>query len=547
MPGGAAELERGRSAVARREWATAYEALRGADAEEALAAEDLELIATCAYMLGLDEEYRGALERACRTYADGGASTRAARCTWWIGHNLLFHGQSAPAEGWFARGRRLLERAKLDCVEHGYLMIPALLDRVFANDFEAARAKAAEIAEIADGFGDRDLFAIALMEQGHALVRQGKTDEGLRLVDESMVAVTTGELSPIVAGILYCNTIAFCRDVFELRRAREWTGALTRWCEQQPGMVTHQGLCLVHRAELMTFGGEWQDALEEARLVRRRFALGALNERALGHAAYRRGEVHRLRGEHVAAETAYREASRLGREPEPGISLLRLAAGKPEAAAAAIRRALGETTRPFARVAILPAAVEIMLAVGSLDESRAAADQLDEIAERQASEVLRAMSAYARGSVALAEGDADVALQGSRRAWRAWRDLEAPYEAARARVLAGLACRALGDEDSATLELEGAAASFAELGARPDLAHVEALLGRTDPGRAHGLTKRELEVLRLVAAGRSNRAIAAELYLSDHTVRRHLQNIFRKLDVSSRAAATAFAFEHDLI
>jgi DNA-binding CsgD family transcriptional regulator len=441
----------------------------------------------------------------------------------------------------------LLDREERECVERGYLLIAVILQHVFSGDHQAAYTTAAEAAEIGERFGDQDLVAIALMEQGHALVRQGQVAEGLRLVDETMVAVTAGELSPIVAGIVYCNTIAFCRDVYELRRAREWTGALTRWCEQQPEMVTHQGLCLVHRAEIMTLAGAWEDALKEARQVGERFTQGVLNQRALGHAAYRQGEVRRLQGGVEAAEEAYRAASRFGREPQPGLALLRLAQGKGDAAAAAIRRALGETTQRLKRAALLPAQVEIMLALGDLEEARAACRELEEIAARQGSDALEAMSAHARGAVALAEGDAQAALVALRRGWQLWRELEAPYEAARTRVLAGLACRSLGDEDTAGLELEAARAVFAQLGAAPDLAAVDLLTRPAAARDAYGLTARELQVLRLVAAGKSNHAIAAELFISDHTVRRHLQNIFRKLGLASRAAATAFAFQHDLV
>jgi DNA-binding NarL/FixJ family response regulator len=536
------ELRRGRESYARRAWADAYESLSHADD-----AEDLELLARSAYMLGLDDYYRSALERAYRAYVDAGDSPRAARCAWWVGHNLLFHGETAPARGWFARGQRLLERDERDCVEQGYLLIPVLLEHSFSGDYEAAYATAAEAGAIGERFADRDLVAIALMEQGHALVKQGRTEEGLRLVDETMVAVTAGELSSIVAGIVYCNTIAFCRDAYELRRAREWTGALTRWCEQQPDMIAHQGLCLVHRAEIMTLGGLWRDALEEARRVGERFTQGALNERALGHAAYRQGEVHRLQGDFGAAEAAFRAASRFGLEPQPGLALLRLSQGNGNVAAAAIRRALSETTPPLKRAALLPAYVEVMLAVGEIDGARTASTELEELAERQGSDALDAMSAHARGAVDLAGGDPDAALVALRRAWHAWQDLEAPYEAARTRVLAGLACRALGDEDTALLELEAARGVFAHLEARPDLAALDSLAGVAARGATHGLTERELQVLRLVAAGKSNHAIAVDLFLSDHTVRRHLQNIFRKVGVSSRAAATAFAFEHDLI
>ena len=525
----------------------AYKSLSGADAAAPLEAEDLELLARSAYMLGRDVDYVRGLERAHHACLDAGEAPRAARCAWWIGHNLLFRGETAPAMGWFARGQRLLEREERDCVERGYLLIPVVLQHVFGGDHEAAYAIAAQAGEIGERFGDQDLVAIALMEQGHALGRQGRVAEGLRLVDETMVAVTAGELSPVVAGIVYCNTIAFCRDVYELRRAREWTAALTRWCEQQPDMVTHQGLCLVHRAEIMTLAGAWRDALQEARLVGERFTQGVLNQRALGHAAYRQGEVHRLRGDFEAAESAYRAASQFGREPQPGLALLRLAQGNRDAAAGAIRRALSETAQPLKRAALLPAQVEIMLAAGDLDTARSACGELEEVAERQGSDALTAMAAHARGAVELAEGDARAALVALRRAWQLWHELEAPYEAARVQVLAGMACRSLGDDDTAVLELEAARAVFAQLGARPELARVDSVIGPVAASDAHGLTARELQVLRLVAAGKSNHAIAAELFISDHTVRRHLQNIFRKLGVSSRAAATAFAFEHELI
>ena len=547
MAVGLGELERGRASYASRAWGDAYESLAGADAAAPLGAEDLELLARSAYMLGRDVDYVRALERAHHAHLDAGDAPRAARCAWWIGHNLLFRGETAPAMGWFARGQRLLDREERDCVERGYLLIPCVLEHVFSGDHEAAHATAAQAGEIGERFGDPDLVAIALMEQGHALVKQGRVAEGLRLVDETMVAVTAGELSPVVAGLVYCNTIAFCRDVYELRRAREWTAALTRWCEQQPDMVTHQGLCLVHRAEIMTLAGAWQDALQEARLVGERFTQGVLNQRALGHAAYRQGEVHRLRGDFAAAESAYRSASQFGREPQPGLALLRLAQGNRYAAAAAIRRALSETAQRLKRAALLPAQVEIMLAVGDRDAARSACGELEEVADRQGSDVLTAMSTHARGAVALAEGDARAALVALRRAWQLWHELEAPYEAARVQVLAGMACRSLGDDDTAVLELEAARAVFAQLGARPDRAIVDSVISPGAAIDAHGLTARELQVLRLVAAGKSNHAIAAELVISDHTVRRHLQNIFRKLGVSSRAAATAFAFEHELI
>jgi DNA-binding CsgD family transcriptional regulator/tetratricopeptide (TPR) repeat protein len=538
-------LARGRDAYARREWSTAFEALSAADAEAPLAPDDLELLARSAYLLGRDDDYLGGLERAQHAYLDTGNTRAAARCAFWIGHGLMFQGQTSPGVGWFARGTRLLE-SELDCVERGYFLIPLLIEQSSRGDFEAARATAAQVTEIGERFGDRDLVAMGLMEQGRALVRLGRTGEGLRLVDETMVAVSTGELSPIVAGIVYCNTIAFCRDVYEVRRAREWTTALTKWCEQQPEMVAHNGLCLVHRAEIMTVGGAWPSALEELHRIEGRFRQGFLNRRALGHAAYREGEVLRLYGQLRDAEAAYREAARFGREPQPGQALLRLAERKPKPAAASIRRAVGETTLPLERAALLPAYVEIMLAIGDLEDAGAASRELAEIAERQESELLRAWAAHAAGAIALAEGDAGTALPVLRSAWRAWQELEAPYEAARTRVLVGLACRALADEDAAAVELDAAREVFVHLGAALDVANVEALTGR-GPSGDHGLTKRELEVLRLVASGKSNREIAAGLVISERTVARHVQNIFAKLGVSSRTAASVFAAQHELL
>jgi DNA-binding CsgD family transcriptional regulator len=366
-------------------------------------------------------------------------------------------------------------------------------------------------------------------------------------VNETMAAVGAGELSPIVAGIVYCNTIAFCQGAYELRRAQEWTAALTRWCEQQPEMVAHNGLCLVHRAQLMTLAGAWQGALEELRQIGERFSTGMLNQRSLGHATYERGELHRLRGEFEAAEAAYRDATRFGREPQPGLALLRLGQGERDAAAAAIRRAVDEIAQPLKRAALLPAYVEIMLNDGDIEAARTASRELDEIADRQGTDMLGAMAACARGEVALADGDAESALLALRDASQAWHGLGAPLESARARVLLGLALRSQGNDDLAAFELEAARGMFAELGARPALAWVESLDRRVGSGDAHGLTARELEVLRLVAAGKTNREIASALVISERTVARHMQNIFAKLRVSSRTAASAFAFEHSLV
>jgi DNA-binding CsgD family transcriptional regulator len=335
-----------------------------------------------------------------------------------------------------------------------------------------------------------------------------------------------------------------CHDVYELRRAREWTAALTRWCDEQPDIVAFTGRCLAHRAEIMELNGAWPEALEEAK----RAGEGqALDRVAAAHGFYRQGEVHRLRGDFAAAEEAYREASRCGSEPQPGLALLRLAQGRQDTAAAAIRRVIGETTEPLKRARLLPAHVEIMLVIGDVEEARRACGELEEIAAGAAAGMLAAMVSQAKGAVDLADGDAAAALVGLRRASRLWQEMEAPYEAARARLLVGLACRALDDHDAASLELEAARGAFTELGAGPDLAQVAAHADGASREDTHGLTPRELEVLRLVAAGETNKVIAVHLVLSERTVDRHVSNVLTKLRVSSRAAATAFAYEHQLI
>jgi DNA-binding NarL/FixJ family response regulator len=536
-------LERGRACVAKGSWTDAHAALSAADDAAPLDPDDLELLALASYMLGRDSDYLRSLERAHYGHLDADDGPRAARCAWWIGLCLLLLGESAPAQGWFARGDRLLEREQSDCVERGYLLLGRMLQRFGEEDFQGAHDAAAEVIEIGQRFGDADLVALGVMDQGHALLELGRTADGLRLIDESMVAVTSGELSPIVAGILYCNTIAICRDAHELRRAREWTTALTGWCERQPDMVAHKGVCLVHRAEIMQVQGSWDQALDEARRVG---AEGVLNRRAAAASHYVQGELHRLRGEFEAAEQAYRLASR-GASAQPGLALLRLAQGNVDAALAAIRRVADETGPPLDRAGVLPAHVEIALAAGEIEEAARASDELSAIANTHGSDVLRARSAYGLGAVALARGEAGEALAALRESSVAWLALEAPYEEARTRVLVALACRELGDDDGARLELDAARAAFEELGAQPDLARVDALAGPTPSRDRYGLSPRELEVLRLLAAGETNRAIAAALVLSERTVDRHVSNIYAKLGVSSRAAATARAYEQKLV
>ena len=541
-----AELERGREAYSAEAWSDAYEALSAADESDPLGAGDLELLASSAYMLGRENEYLALLERAHRAYLHAGDPLPALRCAFWIAVTLATRGDVGRASGWLGRAQRLLdEQGDADRVERGYLLLPVVFEQEASGDLDGAAATASEAAAIGDRFGDPDLFALAAHEHGHILIRRGRVKEGLRLLDETMVAVTAGEIAPIVSGIVYCGVILACRDAYEVGRAQEWTAILSGWCERQPDLVAFTGRCLVHRAEIMQLQGAWSDALEEARRAAERCLRGE-NPAAAGEACYRQGEVHRMLGNFGAAEDAYREASGRGREPQPGLALLRLAEGEAAAREAAIRRVLTETVEPGKRAAFLPAYVEIMLAVDDIGAARGASRELEALAEGHEEIALGAMAAQAQGAVELAEGDAPAALASLRHAGNVWQRLGAPYDAARVRELVGLTCRALHDEDTAAMELEAARAAYAELGAMPDLARLDSFTGAARGG-THGLTERELEVLRHLATGETNKAIAADLVLSERTVDRHVSNIFVKLGVSSRAAATSYAYKHELL
>jgi tetratricopeptide (TPR) repeat protein len=483
----AGDVERGREAYARRAWIEADESLSRADAAGALGAEDLERFATVAYMLGRNEDHYARLGRAHDAYLQDGEPMRAAYCAFWTGMNLFADGEMGRANGWLGRAERLIDRSGRESALQGYMLFPEMFRHAAAGDRDAAIRSAAGAAAFGERYADADLFALGSCNQGQFLVEEGRVVEGLRLLDEAMLAVTGGKLSPIVSGFVYCGVILGCRDAYDPRRAKEWTAALSRWCDQQPDVVAFSGRCQVHRAEIMQLQGAWPDALEEARRARER-CVG--NESALGAAFYVRGEVHRLRGERGAAEDAYREASRCGYEPQPGLALLRLGQGDGDAALAAIRRVLAETGALSRRAGLLPACVEILLAAGEVQEARSACGELEEIAAAYGAGMLAGMAAYARGATDLAEGDAAAALVAARKAWRVWEETEAPYETARSRVLVGLACRALGDEDAAALELEAARDLFQELGAGPDVARIDSLVGTAPPADAHGPTPR---------------------------------------------------------
>jgi DNA-binding CsgD family transcriptional regulator len=517
-----------------------------ADRAEPLDADDLERLAWAAGLSGREEEQRKYLARLYQVSVDASDDTRAARVAFWLGFRLAIVGETASASGWLSRAQRLADGAGKDCVVAGYLLLVETRQRFVAGDYDGAYATAERAVEIGGRCGETDLVVFARNLQGRVRVRQGLVDAGLPLLDESMLSVTQGETSPAVAGIMYCGAISACNSIYALDRSREWTSALARWCEEQPELVPFTSECMVHRAEVLRLGGAWPEALDEARRagehVGARIDLGAA-----GEAAYQQGEIHRLRGALSESEDAFRKASRNGRDPHPGLALLRLAQNRRDQAVSAIRRVAKASTDPLVRARFLPALVEILLAVGDVDGAAEACLDLENTARLFTTDVLGAIAAQARGEVELALGDAEAALRSSKHAFRVWQQVGAPYEAAKARVAMARACRALGDDDAAILELAAARDVFERLGASPDVAALEALTARAPVPPEHPLSARELEVLRLVASGKTNKDIARQLHVSGKTVDRHMSNIFAKLNVPTRTAAAAFAYEHGLV
>lgn len=527
-------------------WETIHQDLSRKGREGSLGPEELERLATVSWLLGHDDESADAWARAHRERLERGEVEQAVRCAFWLAFQLFHQGERARGGGWISRALRLLDECPPDCVERGYLLVPEGYRRIGEGKWDEAHAAFREAHEVAERCSDADLSALALHCRGRVLIRAGRIDEGVALLDEAMAAVEAQEVSPAVVGDVYCSVIEGCMEIFDVGRAREWTSVLTHWCESHDGLVPYRGQCLIHRAEILELQGEWPEALEEAERASA-WLTRPPGEPAAGAAFYRQAELHRLKGEFNQAEQAYTKAGRWGKNPQPGLALLRLARGDVEAAVAALDQALDQVRDPGRRALLLPAWVEVMLAAEQPSAAEDAAAELRAIAGESGAPFLQAAADQAQGAVLLARGEADEALPLLRRARDGWEEVDAPYQAARARVLIGRACREVGDRDTARIELEGARRVFRELGARSDLARVEGLLRPEAPRPVGGLTRREVEVLRLVAAGKTNRQVAAELYISERTVARHVSNIFRKLGLSSRSAATAWAWEQELM
>ncbi|MEI5585278.1 MULTISPECIES: LuxR C-terminal-related transcriptional regulator [unclassified Agromyces] len=534
-------LDAGRTAMAERRWAAAYEDLSRADAGEGLAPADLESLAMAAFLRGEAQAAVDALERAhARLLADGdleGAARTAARLALYqielgdLSHNFE----------WVPKGLRLAAGMAEPSAVTGAVQLPPAVAQLASGDPAGARGRFRAIGGIADRFRDPDLAALAAFGEGMCLLELEEDAEAFSRLDDAVAAVTAGGISPVSSGIILCTVVGSAHQAFDLERATAWTTVLERWCRGQPELVAYRGQAHALRAAILTLHGAWDEAWAEAELALSRFRAG--DYRAAFGAPYRFGELQRLRGAFHSASESYRRAGESAWDPQPGLALLHLAEGKVRQARDEIRRT-ATAADPFARRHLLPAVVDIEATAGGVAEARRALTELRLLAGRHPTAMSAVVIAFAEATVLLAEGDAAGAVTAGRSAADAWKALGVPYETARSRVLAGRALQAVGEPAAARSEFDAARAILLELGAHPDL---EAL--PTGTGERHGsvLTDRELEVLRLVSTGLTNRAIAARLSLSEKTVARHLSNIFGKLGLSTRAAATAYAYENGLV
>ncbi|HWI43374.1 MAG TPA: LuxR C-terminal-related transcriptional regulator [Nocardioides sp.] len=529
-------LEAGRAAYDARAWPDARAAFAAADRPSA---RDLEQWGLSAFLTGHLVEAATARQRAHHAFVADGDLDGASRTAFWLGLTALFRGDAAQALGWWGLMRSVQGDRFDDTVWRGYDLLTTAMDSLFAGHADEALQRGAEAQAVAVRHHDPDLRVLAGNAHGQALLAAGDFSGGLAELDATMVFATAAPVTPQAVGIVYCAIVANCKACLDVERSAEWTRVLDEWCAAQPGLVPFQGACVVHRSEVLQLRGHWGRAIEE---VDHLIAHPGPNENTIGEAHYVRAELHRLRGEYDAAEAGYREALARGKDPQPGLALMRLAQGRGASALLALQRALEEPRPRQLRTGLWRALVEVALAAGDLDSATTASAQLDDVAASSDARFLHAAAAMARGRLALAGQDPQHALAELRAAVEGFGTAGSPYDVARCRVAIAEACERFGDTETARLEREAARATFARLHARHDLGLLD---GATEPHR-HGLTPREVEILGLVAGGATNRGIAERLVLSEKTVARHIANIFAKIDVANRSAATAWAHRHGL-
>jgi DNA-binding CsgD family transcriptional regulator/tetratricopeptide (TPR) repeat protein len=534
-------IEDARTACDSYRWGDAFRLLAGVDVE-ALDVDDLDRFATAAYLIGRAEEGFALWVRAHQMCVADQSIHRAAYFGMRVAQGLGFTGDLGRCRGWIDRTARILEDAGIDCVEQGYLAYGSAMVRLFeTGDVAGARVGFVQAGKIGAQFAHRELVTLARIGEGRMLIYLGESADGMALLDEAMAAIEAGDLSPISTGDAYCTVIDACAELFDVVRCRAWTDSFGRWCDTQQELVLYRGHCFLHRAEILELQGRWSDALVESRNACERLAAPVIPG-ALSGASIIEGDLLRLMGEFESAAAAYQRASELGRDPQPGLALLRLAQGRIDVAHAMMRRVLDETEDSMTRARLLGPSVEISLATGDIVAARSAAEELVGIATEVGTPLLRAHAARAKGEVLLAGDDTKAALIELRKAFNSYHALAVRYDAACTRLLIADACEALGDHDAADMESGLARAALAALGATTPNTPVT----QADSQRG-GITQRELEVLVLLARGKTNRAIAHDLFISEKTVASHVSHIFTKLGVASRSAATAYAYDHGLV
>lgn len=544
MPRSHAEtIEAARSAYRRNDWSDATDLFLRADAARELGHDDLEALVWAAGICARDDVMLNALERLYAHFLDRADHENCARAGFWCGLRNMMIGEVSTGAGWLQRAGRHADKTAEDCVQRGYLVLPQVFMLRGKGEYDAAIAAAGRALAFGETAGDDDLVALAGSLKGGILLRLGRIDDGYGPIDEAMLLARQDRLTPLVKGVVYCEIVASCCRVQEMVRAREWTEVLDDWCRRNPQARAFNGVCQVHRAEVLQLEGKWAEAFAEAQRAGSGLK-GTTEQTALATAAYRRGEILRLRGRFDEAEKAYLSASEIAIDPQPGLALLRLAQGRADEAAAMIGRAIDTAPDMPRKAALLPAGIEIGLAAGDLEGCAALCAEMQAIAEHFGTEILARVADQGAGALALARGDTAAAIAALERARRHWSRFGAPYLAARLRLDIARGCTELGDTDTAAVELEAAEKVFVALDARPDLTRLRAMRG---PRERSGLTERECEVLALLAEGRSNREVAADLGISPKTVNRHVENIFSKLGVSTRAAAVAEGLRNGVI
>jgi DNA-binding CsgD family transcriptional regulator len=519
------------------DWLADYAALSAADEEHPLPGEQLERLAVAAFVIGRDDETVAVRGRAYQDYLDRGMPDAALRCGFWIGFQLQNAGEWAQAAGWLSRLRRLLPECDSTDVIGVMLEVPSAVQQMVSGNSAAALPTFEAASATMHRAGEIDWFVLAELGRARCLQISGRFDESTDSMDEIMLHVTAGRTAPQVAGLAYCSVVGMCVERFDLLRAQEWTRALSSWVDDQHGMVPYRGTCMVHRAWILQLRGSWDQAEAEADSACDQLTVSG--ELAIGSAHYRVAELARLRGELELADRGFQLAAANGMEVQPGLARLRLAQGRHDAAAAGLDRALTEDGPAANRPQLLAARVDVALAVDELATAQRACVELAALGGAAAPPYLRALAEQAEGAVRLADRGARAALPHLRQARLFWQEIDAPYEVACIRLLVARACRELGDLDAAEMEEQAARFVLDRLGARQGVP-------KANPAAAGLLSPRELEVLRLLATGATNRAIAAALVLSEKTVARHVSNIYGKLDVTSRSAATSYAYQHGL-